>query len=248
MFSHSKHMPDPLPLTGLADALRPSDHELIALVGGGGKTTTLFALGRQLAPSVVLTTTTKMGTSRTEGHEPLIAPRDIDLRAALERDGVVLAWRGRADHRAVGFDPEVCDAWFDLARHVVVEADGSRRRPFKAPAPHEPVVPSRTSMLIACVGAGAFGGVIADCCHRPDAVAHLARCGVDDRLTPRRIAAVLTAADGSRRACPPDARFVVVVNRVTPADVTFATELCDCLPDDVSSVLVEAFDVPEPHV
>ena len=58
--------------------------------------------------------------------------------------------------------------------HLVVEADGSRRMPFKAPLEYEPVVPSRTTTLVACVGAAALGAVISEQCQRPERVAAVA--------------------------------------------------------------------------
>ncbi|MBT5139701.1 MAG: hypothetical protein HOM37_11665, partial [Acidimicrobiaceae bacterium] len=67
----------------LAEALKLGPNELVALVGGGGKTTALFALGRQLDGSVVLTTTTKMGRGRSGGRQTVFAPTDGELLAAL---------------------------------------------------------------------------------------------------------------------------------------------------------------------
>ncbi|RMH68249.1 MAG: putative selenium-dependent hydroxylase accessory protein YqeC, partial [Actinomyces sp.] len=178
-------------LADLVTVLRPGPHELVALVGGGGKTTLLFALGDQLGGSVILTTTTKMGRERTGGHPVLFSPPDERLLADLDRSRVVVAWGADGGHKAVGVDPTVCDHWFDLADHVVVEADGSRRRPFKAPRPFEPVIPSRTTLVVACLGADAIGRVIADRCQRPLRVAAAAGCSPYDRLTPARLAAVL---------------------------------------------------------
>ncbi|MEL7158375.1 MAG: selenium cofactor biosynthesis protein YqeC, partial [Actinomycetota bacterium] len=142
-----------IPITGLARALDLGDHELVSLVGGGGKTTALFALGRQLSGPVILTTTTKMGRDRTGGVPLLIGPDDDAARAdALIRHRVILVWRSGDADKALGVDPAQCDRWFAEGSQVVVEADGSRRKPFKAPRPYEPVVPGQTTVLVACVG------------------------------------------------------------------------------------------------
>ena len=147
----------------LATALDLSTREHVSIVGGGGKTTTLFALADALDPPVVMTTTTKMGSDRTTSHAVVLDPTDDELRAALARHRRVLVWKHRGDHRADGVSPLDCDRWFEthVADHVVVEADGSRRRPFKAPYPYEPVVPETTTLLLACIGARAFGRPIA---------------------------------------------------------------------------------------
>ncbi|MFW2332937.1 selenium cofactor biosynthesis protein YqeC [Ilumatobacter sp.] len=231
-------MVEPIARDELAAALGLGSHELVSFVGGGGKTTGLFALGAQLAGTVVLTTTTKMGRDRTDGHHLLIAPTDVELSDALRGSRTVLAWRADAGHKAIGVAPEVCDRWFDLADHVIVEADGSRQRPFTAPNPFEPVVPSRTTLLVACVGAGAFGRVIADRCHRPMRVAGVAGCSPYERLTPERLATVLSNDRGGRKGCPRHARFVVVLNQVRPSDHGFVDELVDAI--DGTVVVVAA--------
>jgi probable selenium-dependent hydroxylase accessory protein YqeC len=236
------------PITRLASALSLGRHELVTLVGGGGKTTALFALGGQLGPTAILTTTTKMGRDRTGGYMPLFDPAPEQLEAALAATGSVLAWQADDDHRALGVSPETCDRWFDMADHVIVEADGSRRRPFKAPLDYEPVVPSRTTVLVACVGAGAFNGVIAEVCQRPERVADLAGCAPADALTPSRLAKVLLSAHGSRKGCPPDARFVVMLNKVGRADESYIAEVGVRVEGAAELVAVATFapeDAPE---
>lgn len=220
-------MAEPIDLSDLAATIGFGPHELITIVGGGGKTTTLFSLGAQLLGTRVLTTTTKMGRERTDGFPVLFAPVDDDVRCALGADGAVLAWKADGGHKAIGVSPEQCDGWFDLADHVIVEADGAARHPFKAPRPFEPVVPSRTTTVVACIGASALGRVIADQCHRPLRVAAVAGCSPYERLTPERAARVLLDGRGSRKDCPETARFVVAIHKVDPASASLAVELRD---------------------
>ncbi|MCP5027027.1 MAG: putative selenium-dependent hydroxylase accessory protein YqeC [Actinomycetia bacterium] len=234
-------MAEPVPVDDLAVALGLGRHELVALIGGGGKTTALFALGRQLGPTVVLTTTTKMGRERTGGHEPLFSPSREQVGRALAEQGTVLAWKEDAAHKAVGVEPEVCDRWFDQADHVVVEADGSRRMPFKAPLDHEPVLPSRTTILVACVGAAALGQPISEQCQRPDRVAAVGGCSPADPLTPERLARVLLSDDGSRKDSPAGARFAVMVNRVGPEHLSFVDDLAAVVGDRALVVAVAPF-------
>ena len=234
-------MTEPVIIGDIANALGLGDHELVSLVGGGGKTTVLFALGTQLFGTVVLTTTTKMGRDRTGGHEPLLAPSDETLLGGLADRRVALAWRAVSDHKALGVRPQVCDRWFGLADHVVVEADGSRRMPFKAPLDYEPVVPSQTTTLVACVGAAALGGVISEQCQRPERVAAVAGCSPVDLLTPQRLAAVLVSDQGSRKDCPPSARFAVVINQFRPTHMSFVDELVELVGDATTLVCIAPF-------
>ena len=221
------------------DALGLGSHELIALVGGGGKTTTLFSLGRALPGRVVLTTTTKMGRDRTEGRPILCRPTMAEVRAIA---GPTLVWDSMDEHKAIGVTGETVDSWFDAVDHIVVEADGARRKPFKAPAPYEPVIPSRATTVVAVIGADALDRVIEDQCHRPLRVAALAGCSSYDRLTPERATAVLLSTDGSRKGVAADARFVVVVTKVTDGNSALVARLAAALNGHVERVVTVAFD------
>ena len=238
-------MTDPIGIHDLADALDLGAHEHVSLIGGGGKTTALFALGRQLPGRVVLTTTTKMGRSRTGGHRLLVGPDDAELAAALDADGAALVWRSDDEQRALGVDPSDCDRWFAAGYHVVVEADGSRRRPFKAPRPYEPVVPASTTVLVACVGADALDTPIDEACLRPEIVARIAGCETGDRLDPARLAAVLMSAEGSRKGLPDGARFAVLVHRVADGHRPFIEDLAARLPAGQPLVAIAPFGPDE---
>ena len=253
-------------LSRAAEALDIGRRSLIALVGGGGKTTLLFALGEQLPGRTLLTTTTRMGRDRTGGFECLVGPSDGELLAALDQGVPVLVWRATDERKALGYPPDEVDRWFTpgiagasgtagdveidgtsgaagdaevaglsraaghlgIADHIVVEADGARRRPFTAPAPWEPPIPAASTHVVACIGADALGYVIADRLHRPLRVAAAAGCSPYARFTPARAAEALTSTIGMRKNVPAQARFVVAVNAADPFDeqvIELAAEL-----------------------
>lgn len=219
-----------IPLARLARTLGLGGHEHVAVVGGGGKTTTLHALADQLPGSSVVTTTTKMGHDQHRGRPLLLAPTDEELAAATSRDHEarsVVAWRGIVGTKALGVHPEDCDRWFGLVDHVLVEADGARRRPFKAPGPMEPVVPASATALLVVMGADALGRVIGDQCHRPLRVAALAGCRPYERLTPDRAATVLLHERGFAAARPAGAAMAIVVTKVSESNRWLVDRLDD---------------------
>jgi molybdenum cofactor cytidylyltransferase len=216
----------PVPLSAVGSALGLGGHEHIAIVGGGGKTTLLHALGRQLTGRVVLTSTTKMGRNQHRGLPLLLRPTvDEVVAATADAGGPVVVWDATEEAKAVGVDPRWCDGVFDAVDHVVIEADGSKQRPFKAPAGHEPVVPTTTTIMVSVIGADALGRVIADRCHRPLRVAALAGCQPYQRLTPAAAATVLVHPRGARKELPPGARFAVVVTKTEPTSAPLVDEL-----------------------
>jgi len=213
---------EPIELKQFAQELALGANESIAMVGAGGKTTLLHALGHQLGGRVLLTTTTKMGSDQDGGFPVVLAgDGDPDWPAA----GTTVVWRRVEGSKAFGVTLGQCNRWARLADYVVIEADGSRQHPFKAPAAHEPVVPSTVTVMISVIGADALGRVIADQCHRPLRVAALAGCQPYQRLSPSGAAKVLLHPRGARRECPVGARFVVAITKVDDTNDKLVAQL-----------------------
>lgn len=165
-----------------------------AVTGGGGKTTLLRTLGRELAEAgsrVLLCTTTKL--LPFPDLETLTAPTEAALADALETRRLVCAGTpvpGTGKLSAPGISMR---RLAELADYVLVEADGSAGRPLKAHAPHEPVIPAEANQTILLVGASGFGRSIREAAHRPDRYAQLAGVSQAAPATPETEAAVLLA-------------------------------------------------------
>ena len=219
-----------LPLHEALGITRPA---VFATVGGGGKTTVLFALAAEWEAAgdimsgadgglTVLTTTTKMTIPREGRSLPLAIGRDDAARAGaldnIRRRGLssAVVGSGRGDReRVLGVDPawprQAVDA--GLASLVGVEADGSKGRPFKAPALHEPVLPTGVDVVAAVIGAGVLGRPLDErSVHRPELVAQVSGARIGDVITPELAASVLMSADGGRKGVPESAEFVVLVS------------------------------------
>ena len=219
----------------LTHAFRLQSKEIVALVGGGGKTTAMFRLAAELAAQgkrVVSTTTTRIFAAQIAlAPQHLIFSPDQpvgDLMAALSQ---LLAAQphvlviGPPDYqtgKAFGLEPGVVEAIAGLPEvdAVLVEADGSRMRPFKAPAGHEPVVPGGTTLLVPVVGIDALGRSLTDdYVHRAERAAALAGVQPGVTVTPEIAAAVLAHPQGGLKGLPSGAgrRAVPLVNKVESA-------------------------------
>ena len=213
-----------LPLHETLGITRPA---VFATVGGGGKTTVLFALAAEWEAAggeglTVLATTTKMTIPREGRALPLAIGRDDASRSGaldnIRRRGLssAVVGSGRGDRgRVLGVDPawprQAVDA--GLASLVGVEADGSKGRPFKAPATHEPVLPEGVDIVAAVIGAGVLGRPLDDrAVHRPELVAQVSGASIGDEITPELAARVLMSEDGGRKGVPASAEFVVLVS------------------------------------
>lgn len=204
----------------LAELLQLGDHELVSVVGGGGKSTLLFALGDELAAAghgVVLTTTTKMGREQTDGAATVCWSADPKrVVAAIKEASPVMVVTGGDDHKVTGPEPDVVDRLFaeSGAAYVIVEADGSRGRPLKAPAPHEPVIPEATTLVVILMGIESVGAPLRDVSHRVEQAVAFTGLSPDDRLSAADCARIITHPEGTMRSVPAGARVVVGLTKV----------------------------------
>ncbi|MEQ8718999.1 MAG: selenium cofactor biosynthesis protein YqeC [Acidimicrobiales bacterium] len=202
----------------LTTALGLGPTGVTSVVGGGGKTTTIFRLGTELcaaARTVVVTTTTKFGTDQLRG--PIVElSTPGDLRATIvsvsgEGYPVIVVER-REGTKAFGIPADLVD---DLpVHHVLVEADGARRRSLKAPAHYEPVISPGTDLVVAVMGLTALGGVISEVCHRPERVAGVTGASVSDTVDAQTYVTLATSSDGAGRGVPSGARLAVILSQV----------------------------------
>lgn len=210
----------------LISAFRFSAKNVIALTGGGGKTTLMFRLADELVAAgrrVVTTMTTRIFVSQS-AHAPVClmlhdeAALLARLPAALSEYGHVLVAGGTTveQDKVHGVAPEFVDrlAGQRAVDAVIVEADGSRGRPFKAPAAHEPVVPAGATVVAPVVGLDVLGRPLTvGHVHRPELVAALTGAAIGDPVTPELIAAVLAHPAGGAKGRPAGCRLVPFLNK-----------------------------------
>jgi molybdenum cofactor cytidylyltransferase len=244
----------------LAAALGIARGDVVALVGGGGKTTVMFRLAREIVERgerVVTTSTTHIFAEQIKLAPAYVRTADAtpsSVGAALDAHGHVLVI-GDADPttgRAAGVSADVFTrlrAWCPAAC-LLNEADGSRGRPFKAPAPHEPAIPPETTLVVLVVGADVFGAPLdAEHVHRPERVAALTGAAPGAPVTPELVARVLTHPEGGRKNVPSAARVSVLINKLDAiADRTPAREAARRLSRDpaIESVVLAAAGADRP--
>ncbi len=183
---------------------------ILSFVGGGGKTTLLYALAEyhaELGKRVLAATTTK-----------IYQPRDTVFASSPEA-----AWDLWAQNRfAVIGTPEgekLCfpprDLWNALepqADLILLEADGSRHHPIKIPRTGEPVILPACDAVVAVMGLSAIGRPLAECCFGLDPE----RYAPSRLLTEALAAQILSAEWGSRKNAGTRSYSVVLNQCDTP--------------------------------
>jgi probable selenium-dependent hydroxylase accessory protein YqeC len=206
----------------------------------------MFHLARLLVQSgkkVLTTTTTKILVPTTEQSEtvlvaadpatilsqaaPLLsASRQITAAAALMDDGVKLK----------GFAPEAIRTFTGsgLFDWILVEADGAAKRPLKAPAGHEPVIPSGTTVLVAVAGLEVVGEPLSEeLVFRSGLAGQLMDLSDGETITVAALARLLAHPSGAFKDAPPRARRFIFLNKAdTPLRRAAGAEIAGLLGRD----------------
>jgi len=252
----------------LARALRWRSKDVVSFVGGGGKTSAMFRLAGELAAHgrrVVTTTTTHIFASQIAlagwhiVHPPSQSIHELlDLLAGqlVAHPHILVVAPPDADSgKALGVSPDLVAAIAAMPQvdGVLVEADGARMRPFKAPADHEPVVAACTTVLVPVVGVDAVGlPLTAEVVHRPERVARITGAEPGAALTPQIMAAALVHAEGGLKGRPPGARVVPLINKVAGGQFSPALAAARDLADhllackDIEAVVLGAVQESDP--
>ena len=215
-----------LALISLQAALELGPKETICLVGGGGKTTAMYRLSRELAEQgnkVIVTTTTKIWPPENWQRKPLILSKDCQsllqlLERAWDTDSQVCMGKF-IDHngKIVGLEKECLNriSYQGGANYILCEADGSKGKPIKAAADHEPVIPGECSLALGLVGWDALHQPLREeFVHRAELFSELTAFPLNKPLTPTALASILLHPRGTFKGVPVSSRRVCLINKI----------------------------------
>lgn len=155
--------------TTLIDILRLNGRGVISLIGAGGKTSLMFCLAKELAASgktVLTTTTTRIFMPKPDQSPATIIEGIVDELVKTSKSFLTRyphfsagSKQDIATRKLVGFTLDTLHQLWqaNLFDWILVEADGARRKPLKATAAHEPVIPEITTHLMLVTGLDVVG-------------------------------------------------------------------------------------------
>jgi molybdenum cofactor cytidylyltransferase len=208
----------------LHEALGITRGDVVAFVGAGGKSGAILAVSnglQQASRKVLVAPTTKMMLGEADNVGPLVTSEDAgELRerasSALSESPTVVAGSGMlSKNRVGGVDPGWIGDLASLADVVLIEADGSRHRPIKGTADHEPALPDTATLVVAVANVHALGTPVdEEHVHRPEVFSDLTGVAPGQSITPGAFATAL--ARGSLATVPPAARTAALITGVEP--------------------------------
>jgi probable selenium-dependent hydroxylase accessory protein YqeC len=207
----------------LTDAFSIRDREVISLVGAGGKTSLMFALGNELSAKrkgILLTTTTKIWEPAPSPSFALFLSEQISemkkwvLKNLGEYPYLVIARKRLDDGKLQGILPEWGEELLSLAdvSSIIFEADGAAGRSLKAPREGEPVLPGNTTLLVPVVGIDVLGRPLDEqYVFRSEIAARILNVAIGTTVTEEMIARLLAELIKNR---PEKARVIPFINKV----------------------------------
>lgn len=194
---------------------------IVSLVGGGGKTTLLYAFARHCAAKgwrVLVSTTTHILRPETN-----YAPNEAALLALWDAGTYAVVGTPAEHGKLTSLPTEQLHCWMAQADIVLLEADGAKHLPCKAPAAHEPVLLPESDAVLAVAGLSALGRPLREVCFRLEQACALLEVLPDTLLTPELLAKLLGSEAGGRKGVG-DRRFSVVLNQADDASRIAAGE------------------------
>ena len=231
----------------LSRALRiktDSSTSRIAVVGAGGKTTALFQLARELTPPVLVTSTTHFGFWQIPLADQHIVAEEPDDVEDIPANGVTLLTSPSEGDRTPPLHPLVLKDVEKLARKknipILIECDGSRGLPLKAPAEHEPPIPDFVDTVIVVAGLSGLGQPLDEShLHRPLLFSALSGLDPGKPVTPESVVRVLLHPSGGLKNFPSGARRVCLLNQAdTPELQATAQQMSESLLAGYDSVII----------
>ena len=204
------------------------NREMICTVGGGGKTTALLRLGKELLNSkkrVLLTTTTKMYVPQQQDILTIVK-QEADIMnnpEILTGDEKLKIW-GRGICKPVGDNKKILgvkcsslDHLFeqDIIDYILVEADGARKKPIKAPAGYEPCIPKKTTIVLGLIGIDAVGKTLnEENFHRVDIFIREKGFIANSIINTDMVTTLINWEQGLFKNVMPGARKILVINKI----------------------------------
>ncbi len=211
------------PLLPKQDKLRSAP--VISFTGGGGKTTAIFSLARSAAQEglrVLVTTSTMMIDPRLQPAvflDRFIMSEAAEAHFAGAKETGTISFAAsepvQGTPKLRGFSGDTIGSFAPFYDLVLVEGDGAKHRPVKAPAPHEPVIPGTSSLVVGVIGLDCLGKPMDDrTVHRPELFGPLTSCPWGSPIGALHLLRLIESPAGLFKSAPADACRLVLFNKL----------------------------------
>lgn len=173
-------------------------YPVIAVVGGGGKTSLIYRLTDELLDRdkrVIITTTTHM---TGESELPFVRGGDAArVKEMLDREGYVIAAEYEEETgKYAALSEKKLEELKGLCDVMLVEADGAKHHPVKVPEAWEPVIPACADIVISVIGLDCLGQPINQSAYRMERTSEFLKKGLEAPITEDDLIKIATSICG----------------------------------------------------
>ena len=204
----------------IAQAMRVDSSPCIAFIGAGGKTTAMFQLARQLPSPVIVTATSHLGAWQFNLADQHIITASPEVLEQLEHalHGVILITGELDGDRSKPVNENLLSWLYQFCGYhsipLLIEADGSRQKPLKSWAQHEPAIPDFVKHVVQVVGLSGLGKPLNnEFVHRAEGFSKISGLKIEERITADALVSVLTDERGGLKNIPEKAFRQVLLNQ-----------------------------------
>ena len=188
--------------------------KVITVVGAGGKTSTIFELGNELSnlnKKTIITTTTHMKLDK----DFLLIDEDFNienLKKILQKNNLIKIGKKESDYKVKRLDEDTLKRCIDISDFLLIEGDGSKRLPLKAPKDNEPVIIQETDLVIGLIGFDSLDKKIEEICHRPELVSKLLHKNIKENINIFDLVEIIKNKNGLKKNV--NCKYKVIINKV----------------------------------
>ncbi len=208
----------------LQQAFEISPGDVVAFVGAGGKTSTLIALGHELAGSGLRVLATTMSRVSVDQLDLMPYATTLDhgskhLSMALGDNRFVFLYGDIRSSEVYGLPFNCIPRLLDSVDSdvILIEADGAAGLPMKAPKSHEPMIPPETTLVVPIASLSVLGQPLDDeHVYNAEAIDDRYGFGIGNRIKSPWVAQVLRDEELGLRGVPDKARVIAFLNQTLP--------------------------------
>lgn len=224
-------------------AMKLGETEVISFVGAGGKTTSIRRLAGYLksqGKKVLCTTSTAINIPE-EGSYDAYFLGSLGEEYRPQEASVTYYGQYERSQMLRNQDLEALEQIIarDLFDYILIEADGARRKPIKAPRDGEPVIVDKTSITLGLVGLDCLGKKIEDTVQRPEIFAQILGLNLNHVLEAADIIALARHEQGLFKDFR--GKKILLLNKVKEGQLEKARAIRKELLTDGIDLIIEAW-------
>lgn len=154
----------------------------------------------------------------------ILIEKDSDIKRIkniLKKFSLIKVGKKESEYKVKSLDFDLLKKIILLGDFILIEGDGSKNLPLKAPKDNEPVIIEETNLVIGIMGFDSINKKIKDICHRPELVSKLLRKDLDEIIDYKDLVEIAQHENGLKKNV--NCKYKVIINKV---DKEENLELC----------------------